>query len=147
MGAFGPIDSKEPGSNDPEIRAVAVIGHLGLPAEHALYQPFFTNCDGKPLHGDKAEVFTFPYEPKNVKGFWSVTRYSLLTRNTISGKNDLFNAYNTKPDAKGNITVTFSVEDPKDGTYWMLVNAGEPYYFIVRYYQPDLNDLPPRPCD
>lgn len=147
MGAFGPIDSTEPGSNDPEIRATAIIGHLGLPAEHALYLPFFTNCEGKMLTGDKVEVFTFPYEPKNVKEFWSVTRYSALTRNTLPGKNDIFNAYNTKPDAKGNITITFSVEDPKDGTYWMPVNAGEPYYFIVRYYRADLNALPPRPCD
>jgi len=147
MGAFGPIDSTEPGSNDPEIRAAAIIGHLGLPAKHALYLPFFTNCKGEVLNGDKVEVFSFPYEPKNVKGFWSVTRYSLLTRNTFPGKNDIFNAYNTKPDANGNITVTFSVKDPKDGTYWMPVNAGEPYYFIVRYYGPDLNNLPPGPCD
>jgi len=147
MGAFGPIDSKEPNSNDPEIRAAAIIGHLGLPAEHALYQPFFTDCEDEPLHGDNVEVFTFPYEPKKVKEFWSVTRYSLLTRNTLPGKNDIYNAYNTKPDAKGNITVTFSAEDPKDGTYWMPVNAGEPYYFIVRYYAPDLSDLPPRPCE
>jgi hypothetical protein len=29
----------------------------------------------------------------------------------------------------------------------MPVNAGEPYYFVVRYYQPDLNNLPPMPCD
>ena len=147
MGAFGPIDSNEPGSNDPEIRAAAIIGHLGLPAEHAFYLPFFTNCAGKVLNGDEAEVFTFPYEPKNVEEFWSVTRYSLLTRNTLPGKNDIFNAYNTEPDKQGNITITFSAEDPKDGTYWMSVNAGEPYYFIVRYYRADLNALPPRPCD
>lgn len=69
------------------------------------------------------------------------------SRNTIPGKNDLFNAYNTSPDADGNITVTFSVEDPEDGTYWMPVTAGEPYYFIVRYSGADLNALPPRPCE
>ena len=147
MGAFGPIDSKEPGSNDPEIRATAIIGHLGLPAEHAIYLPFFTNCETKVLNGDKTEVFTFPYEPEGVKEFWSVTRYSALTRNTLPGKNDIFNAYNTQPDAGGNITITFSAEDPKDDTYWMPVNAGEPYYFIARYYLPDLKALPPRPCD
>ena len=147
MGAFGPIDSKEPGSNDPEIRAAAIVGHLGLPAEHAIYFPVILNCEGEMLNGDKTEVFTFPYKPRGIKSFWSVTRYSLLTRNTLPGKNDLFNAYNTKPDAGGNITVTFSIENPRDGTYWMPVNAGEPYYFIVRYYQPDLNNLPPRPCD
>jgi hypothetical protein len=146
MGGFGPIDSKEPKSNDPEYRASAIIGHLGLPAEHALYTANFVNCDGVMLNGNKTEVYTFPYNPDGVKEFWSITRYSLLTRNTIPGKNDIFNAYNTKPDANGNITVTFSVEDPKDGTYWMPVNAGEPYYFVGRYYKPDLNNIPTGPC-
>ncbi|MBT8379682.1 MAG: DUF1254 domain-containing protein [Ignavibacteria bacterium] len=147
IGMFGPIDSKEENSDDPEVRAGAIVGHLGLPAEHAFYLPFFANCEGEVLNGDKTEVFTFPYEPSGVELFWSITRYSALNRNTLPGKNDIFNAYNTKPDADGNITITFSVEDPEDGTYWMPVNAGEPYYFVARYYKPDLNNLPPRPCD
>jgi len=145
-GMFGPIDSQEPHSNDPEYRAAAMVGHLGFPIHHAYYAPYFTNCSNEVLNGDKTEVFVFPYKPQGVKLFWSVTRYSALTRNTIPGKNDLFNAYNTKPDANGNITVTFSVEDPKDGTYWMPVNAGEPYYFVLRYYKPDVDKLPPKPC-
>jgi hypothetical protein len=147
VGGFGPIDSKEPHSDDIEYRATAIIGHLGLPAEHSIYVAGFMNCDGQQFNGDKTEVFTFPYEPQGVEEFWSVTRYSFLTRNTISGKNDLFNAYNTEPDEIGNVTITFSVEDPQDGTYWMPVNAGEPYYFVIRYYKPDLNNLPPGYCD
>ncbi len=145
-GMFGPIDSPEPFSNDPEYRAAAMVGHLGFPIHHAYYSPYFTNCNDEVLNGDKAEVFVFPYKPKGVELFWSVTRYSALTRNTIAGKNDLFNAYNTKPDTDGNITVTFSIEDPKNGTYWMPVNAGEPYYFVVRYYKPDVGQLPAKPC-
>ena len=147
LGMFGPIDSAEPNSNDPVYRAAAIFGHLGLPAEHAIYFPNFVDCDGNPLNGDETEVFTFSYEPEGVKEFWSITRYSGITRNTLPGKNDVFNAYNTKPDANGNITITFSVEDPKDGTYWMPVNAGEPYYFVVRYYRADLNNLPKTHCD
>jgi hypothetical protein len=145
-GMFGPIDSPEPFSNDPEYRAAAMVGHLGFPVHHAYYSPYFTNCNDEVLNGDKTEVFVFPYKPKGVSLFWSVTRYSALTRNTIAGKNDLFNAYNTEPDANGNITVTFSISDPKDGTYWMPVNANEPYYFVVRYYKPDVDKLSPKPC-
>jgi hypothetical protein len=145
-GMFGPIDSKEPHSNDPEYRAAAMVGHLGFPIHHAYYAPYFTNCKDEVLNGDKTEVFVYPYEPEGVELFWSITRYSALTRNTLPGKNDLLNAYNTKPDEDGNITVTFSIEDPKDGTYWMPVNAGEPYYFVVRYYKPDVEKLPPKPC-
>jgi len=145
-GKFDAIDSKEPHSNDPGNRAAAIIGHLGLPLHHAWYAPYFTNCSDEVLNGDKTEVYTFPYKPEGVKLFWSVTRYSALTRNTLAGKNDLYNAYNTKPDTSGNITVTFSVKDPKDGTYWMPVNAGEPYYLIVRYYKPDVDNLPKSIC-
>lgn len=147
IGKFGPIDSKEEGSNDPEIRAAGIVGHLGFPVHHAFYGPYFTNCNDEVLMGDKPEVFRFANEPEGVELFWSVTRYSALTRNTIPGKNDLFNAYNTTPDENGYVTVTFSVEDPNDGTYWMPVNAGEPYYFIVRYYKPDVNNLPKKPCN
>jgi hypothetical protein len=147
IGGFGPIDSPEPGSDDPEIRATAIIGHLGLPAEHAIYLPFFVNCEGEMLMGDQPEVFSFPYEPENVREFWSVTRYSSLTRNTLPGVNDIYNEYNTDPDDDGDVTITFSADDPSDGTYWMPVIAGEPYYFIVRYYGPDLDALPPGPCD
>jgi hypothetical protein len=145
-GMFGPIDSEEPYSNDPEYRAAAMVGHLGFPIHHAYYAPYFTNCNDEVLNGDNTEVFVFSYELEGVELFWSVTRYSALTRNTIPAKNDLFNAYNTEPDANGNITVTFSIEDPKDGTYWMPVNAGEPYYFLVRYYKPDVSKIPPKPC-
>ncbi len=146
IGKFGPIDSKEEGSNDPEVRAAAIIGHLGLPVHHAFYGPYFTNCNDEILMGDKPEVFKFSNNPEGVELFWSVTRYSAITRNTLPGKNDLFNAYNTTPDEGGFVTVTFSVEDPKDGTYWMPVNAGEPYYFLARYYKPDVTNLPKKPC-
>ena len=146
IGMFGPIDSDEPNSDDPEYRAAAIVGHLGFPVHHAYYGPFFTNCNDEVLTGDQTEVFSLPYEPKGVELFWSVTRYSALTRNTIPGMNDLYNAYNTEPNSNGNITVTFSVADPGDETYWMPVIAGEPYYFVVRYYRPDVNNLPQKPC-
>jgi hypothetical protein len=147
VGGFGPIDSEEANSNDPEMRAVAIIGHLGLPAKHALYAAGFVSCDGEYFNGSKTEVFTLPYKPQGVEEFWSITRYNFLTRNTLPGKNDLYNAYNTKPDENGIVTITFSVEDPEDGTYWMPVIDGEGYYFVIRYYKPDLENMPPHYCE
>lgn len=147
LGMFGPEDSPELNSDDPVTRAAAIFGHLGLPAAHAIYFPNFVDCAGETLNGSTPEVFTFPYEPAGVEEFWSITRYSAITRNTLSGKNDLFNAYNTKPDQNGNITLTFSSKNPEDGTYWMPVSEGEPYYFVVRYYKADLDNLPPTHCD
>ena len=40
IGMFGPIDSEEPNSNNPEYRATAIIGHLGFPLHHAYYGPY-----------------------------------------------------------------------------------------------------------
>jgi len=134
-GCFGPIDSDEAGSDDPKIRAAGIVGHLGLPVHHAYYKGIFNNCDGERLNGSKPYTVTLPYK-NNVRAFWSITRYSGITRNTYPGKHDVYNMYNTKPDKEGNVRITFSVEDPKDGTYWMPVNAGEPYYYVERFYDP-----------
>ena len=80
------------------------------------------------------------YDP-GVAEFWSVTRYGAdtflpLNPADLGGHNiQAYNAFNTKPDAKGKVTFTFSKTDPKDGTYWMPVtDAG--YYLIFRYYAP-----------
>lgn len=136
VGMFGPIDSKEPGANDPKKRAAALVGHLGFPANHAYYTGIFNQCDGQRLNGDNSYVVTMPYE-NNLDEFWSITRYSALTRNTLANAQDVYNAYNTQPNKDGNIQVTFSVEDPQDSTYWMPVNAGEPYYYVERFYAPN----------
>jgi hypothetical protein len=134
-GMFGAIDSKEKGANDPKVRAAAIVGHLGLPVHHAYYTGIFNNCNGQLLNGSTPYTVEMPYKA-NVNEFWSITRYSALTRNTLPGRQDVYNAYNTKPGKDGNIKITFSVEDPKDGTYWMPVNAGEPYYYVERFYGP-----------
>ncbi len=139
-GMFGPIDSPEAGSNDAFNRIVGIVGHLALPVQSSIdpsdivtdHFAGSTNCAGSPFHGAQTEVITMPYE-RGLTEFWSITRYDGVTRNTMPGVNDIYNAYNTKPDAKGNITITFSLEDPKDGTYWMSVPNG-PYYFAERNY-------------
>lgn len=134
-GMFGPIDSDEPGSNDPKIRAAAMVGHLGLPVDHAYYTGIFNSCDGQPLSGSKTYSVTLPYE-NAVREFWSLTRYSAVTRNTVPNAIDVFNAYNTSPNDEGNVVITFSPQDPQDGAYWMPVTYGEPYYYVERFYGP-----------
>jgi len=136
IGMFGPIDSKEEGANDPEVRAGALVGHLGLPVHHAFYTGIFNQCNGERLNGSNPYTVTMPYEA-NVNEFWSISRYSAITRNTLPGKRDVYNAYNTEPNAEGNITITFSVVDPEDDSYWMPVNVGEPYYYVERFYHPN----------
>jgi len=125
--------------------AVTHIGHLGFPAYHAYYEQMPLTAQGKPLNGSEPFVLTMPHK-QAVKEFWSITRYNTATRlpidpARIGGNNrQVFAEGNTKPDKNGNVTITFSAKDPKNGTYWMPVIDGEQYYFIARYYGP-LADL------
>ncbi|MGF1721849.1 DUF1254 domain-containing protein [Vibrio kyushuensis] len=137
VGIFNDIGQ---GMDDPMARAMAIIGHLGLPEHHAYYDAIAFNCDGVPLNGSNVETVTLPYEP-GTDEFWSVTRYSSMTRNLYPNQNDIFNSFNTKPDASGNVTITFSANDPEDGTYWMPVNENEHYYIMNRYYAPNYDEL------
>jgi len=139
-GMFDAIDSPT-GANHLRRAAGTLLGHLGFPTHHAYYQNTPVDRQGRILSGANGPfVLTFPYDPK-VNNFWSITRYGNDTRLPLNpadlGGNDIqaYNAFNTKPDKNGNVTITFSKKDPKDGTYWMPVTG--PYYFISRYYGPN----------
>ncbi len=140
VGMFEPVDHPAGGSH--KIRAAGtLLGHLGFPVHHAYYQQIPVDKRGKPLSGANGPfVVTLPYKP-GVDLFWSVTRYGANTFLPLNpadlGGHDIqaYNAYNTKPDSQGNVTFTFSVQDPKDGTYWMPVTEGG-YYWLARYYGP-----------
>lgn len=139
-GMFDTIDSPT-GANHLVRAAGCLLGHLGFPTHHAYYQNTPVDRQGKILDGGNGPfVLTVPHDP-GVDLFWSITRYANATRlplnpDDIGGNNiQAYNAFNTKPDANGNVTITFSREDPKDGAYWMPVTDG--YYFISRYYGPN----------
>jgi hypothetical protein len=140
VGGFEAVD--DPAGGTMKIRAACcLLGHLGFPVHHAYYQQIPMNSAGKLLSGANGPfVLTLPYDP-GVSLFWSVTRYGAdtflpLNPAYLGGHNiQAYNAFNTEPDAKGNVTFTFSKADPKNGTYWMPVtDAG--YYLIARYYGP-----------
>ena len=137
-GMFDAIDSPT-GANHLVRAAGTLLGHLGFPTHHAYYQNTPVDREGRILSGDRPFVLTIPYKP-GVSLFWSVTRYgndSRLPLNPadIGGNNiQAYNAFNTKPDGNGNVTIAFSRQNPNDGTYWMPVTG--PYYFITRYYGP-----------
>lgn len=137
-GMFDAIDSPT-GATDIVRAAGTLLGHLGFPTHHAYYQNTPVDREGNILSGDRAFQMTIPYEP-GVDLFWSVTRYANENRlpldpADIGGNNiQAYNSFNTDPDENGDVTITFSLENPNDGTYWMPVV--EPYYIITRYYGP-----------
>jgi hypothetical protein len=140
VGCFEPVDHPAGGSH--KIRAAGtLLGHLGFPVHHAYYQQIPVDGSGKRLSGANGPfVLSLPYDA-GVDLFWSVTRYGADTFLPLNpadiGGNDIqaYNAFNTEADENGNVTFTFSMEDPKDGTYWMPVAEGG-YYLIARYYGP-----------
>jgi hypothetical protein len=140
VGMFEAVDDPAGGSH--KVRAAGtLLGHLGFPVHHAYYQQIPVDKTGGKLAGANGPfVVTIPYEP-GVDLFWSVTRYGADTFLPLNpadiGDNDIqaYNAFNTKPDEDGNVTFTFSVDDPKDGSYWMPVMESG-YYIIFRYYGP-----------
>jgi len=140
VGMFEAIDHPAGGSH--KFRAAGtLLGHLGFPVHHAYYQQIPVDSKGTPLAGKNGPfTVTVPYKP-GVAQFWSVTRYGADTFLPLNpadlGGHDIqaYNAFNTKPDAKGNVTFTFSKVNPKDGTYWMPVTDGG-YYLLFRYYAP-----------
>lgn len=140
VGMFEAVDDPDGGSH--KFRAAGtLLGHLGFPVYHAYYQQLPVDATGKRLTGANGPfTLELPYTP-GVDLFWSVTRYGAntflpLDPALIGGNNiQAYNAFNTKPDANGNVKFTFSMEDPKDGSYWMPVTA-EGYYILARYYGP-----------
>ena len=140
VGMFEAVDDPDGGSH--KVRAAGtLIGHLGFPVYHAYYQQIPVDSKGAKLSGANGPfTVTVPYKP-GVDLFWSVTRYGAdtflpLDPASIGGKNvQAYNAFNTKPDGNGNVKLTFSKADPKDGSYWMPVTDGG-YYLIFRYYGP-----------
>lgn len=140
VGMFEPVDHPAAGSH--KVRAAGtLLGHLGFPVHHAYYQQIPVDRTGRGLAGANGPfVVTLPYEP-GVDLFWSVTRYGADTFLPLNpadlGGNDIqaYNAFNTEPDENGNVTFTFSMEDPENGTYWMPV-AESGYYWLARYYGP-----------
>ncbi len=139
-GMFDTVDSLT-GASHLVRAAGTLLGHLGFPTHHAYYQNTPVDRQGRVLDGKNGPfVLTIPYDP-GVDLFWSITRYANQTRlplnpANIGGSNvQAFNAFNTEPDRDGNVTITFSRENPEDGTYWMPVT--DDYYFISRYYGPN----------
>lgn len=139
-GMFDAIDSPT-GATHIVRAAGTLLGHLGLPTQHAFYQNIPVDRSGKLLSGENGSFkMSIPHNP-GMKEFWSITRYSNKTRLPLNpadiGGNDIqaYNGFNTTPDKNGNVTFTFSQQDPKDGSYWMPVTKG--YYLIIRYYGPN----------
>lgn len=122
---------------DEKTRAAGVLlGHLGMPAEEIYMQKITIDPFGSPLTGDSGPVVILVPSASVAGHFWSLTCYDAATNLPFDKEVQLYNSYNCEPDFNGNVRIEFSMENHKDGSCWVPVDAGQ-YYFIIRYYGPE----------
>jgi hypothetical protein len=115
------------------------IGALGI--EEAMYPTAEVDADGQPLHGDHAYELRFP--PTSgpfVDAFWSLTMYRrsdcLFVANPIGRYSIGDRTPGLRHAADGSLAIRLQADDPGADCNWLPAPAGEPFYVVLRLYQP-----------
>ena len=116
-----------------------LIGALGI--EEAMYPTAEVDAEGRPLHGAHAYELRFaPGGGPRVGAFWSLTMYRrsdcLFVANPIDRYSigDRTPGLRTEPD--GSLSIRLQAQDPGRGFNWLPAPADEPFYVVLRLYQP-----------
>lgn len=115
------------------------IGTLGI--EEAMYIMAEVDADGQVLDGASRYVLRFaPDAQLQVGAFWSVTLYGrkdcLLVPNPIARHSIGDRTRGLVPDADGGLSLAIQADDPGPGLNWLPAPPGEPFYLVLRLYQP-----------
>jgi hypothetical protein len=120
------------------------IGALGI--EEAMYPAAEVDADGEPLHGSRAYELRFaPGQGLRVGAFWSLTMYRrsdcLFVANPIRRYSigDRTNGLKLAPD--GSLVIRLQADDPGPGCNWLPAPRDEPFYVVLRLYQPQADHL------
>ena len=121
-----------------------LIGALGI--EEAMYPTAETAADGQPLDGTHAYELSFPpHGGPAVGAFWSLTMYRrsdcLLVANPIGRYSIGDRTPGLHPAPDGSLTIRLQAADPGPGHHWLPAPAGEPFYVVLRLYQPQAPHL------
>lgn len=115
------------------------IGALGI--DEAMYPTAEVDADGRPLHGSHAYELRFaPGGGPRVDAFWSLTMYRrsdcLFVANPIGRYSigDRTPGLRREPD--GSLAIRLQADDPGPDCNWLPAPAGEPFYVVLRLYQP-----------
>lgn len=121
-----------------------LIGALGI--EEAMYPTAEVDADGQVLHGAHAYELRFPAGGgPRVGAFWSLTMYRrsdcLFVANPIARYSigDRTPGLRTEPD--GSLAIRVQATDPGPGFNWLPAPPGEPFYVVLRLYQPQREHL------
>lgn len=120
------------------------IGALGI--EEAMYPVAEVDADGEPLHGSRAYELRFaPGQGLRVGAFWSLTMYRrsdcLFVANPIGRYSIGDRTPGLKLEADGSLVIRLQADDPGPGCNWLPAPPGEPFYVVLRLYQPQADHL------
>jgi hypothetical protein len=116
-----------------------LIGALGV--DEAMYPLAQVDADGLPLHGDGAYELRFaPGQQPDVGAFWSLTMYRRSDCLFVANPIDRYSIGDRTPglrhEADGALVLRLQPGDPGPGHNWLPTPPGEPFYVVLRLYQP-----------
>jgi hypothetical protein len=121
-----------------------LIGALGI--DEAMYPTAEIDDGGRTLHGRHAYELRFPPGggPK-VGAFWSLTMYRrrdcLFVANPIGRYSIGDRTPELLQDPDGGLSIRIQATDPGKGRNWLPAPADEPFYLVLRLYQPQAEHL------
>jgi hypothetical protein len=120
------------------------IGALGI--EEAMYPAAEVDADGEPLHGSRAYELCFaPGRGLRVGAFWSLTMYRrrdcLFVANPIARYSIGDRTPGLKLEPDGRLVIRLQADDPGPGCNWLPAPRDEPFYVVLRLYQPQADHL------
>jgi hypothetical protein len=120
------------------------IGALGV--EEAMYPTAEVDARGAPLDGSRRYELRFaPGKGLKVGAFWSLTMYRrsdcLFVANPIDRYSIGDRTLGLRHDPDGGLAIRLQADDPGPGVNWLPAPAGEPFYVVLRLYQPHADHL------
>lgn len=121
-----------------------LIGALGI--EEAMYPTAEVDAEGRVLDGTHAYELRFPPGGGPAVGaFWSLTMYRrsdcLFVANPIGRHSIGDRTPGLRPAADGSLVIRIQATDPGPGHHWLPAPPGEPFYVVLRLYQPKAEHL------
>lgn len=120
------------------------IGALGM--EEAMYPTAEADGEGRTLEGRHIYELRFPPGGgPRVGAFWSLTMYRrsdcLFVANPIHRYSIGDRTPGLRHDADGSLAIRIQAEDPGPEHNWLPAPQGDPFYVVLRLYQPQADHL------
>lgn len=121
-----------------------LIGALGI--DEAMYPTAEADDGGRTLDGGQAYELRFPPGGgPRVGAFWSLTMYRrsdcLFVANPIGRYSIGDRTPGLRHEADGSLAIRIQARDPGPGHNWLPAPADEPFYVVLRLYQPQAEHL------